>query len=66
MKPYRNGFDVVALTIEPKTKGSLQEAVLSCGWSFDIVGAQSDDVQNAIDTALQLSDRSRPKKEERR
>ena len=50
-----NGFDVVALTIEPKTKGSLQEAVLSCGWSFDIVGAQSNDVQNAIKTALNSS-----------
>ena len=50
-----HGFDVVALTIEPRTKGSLQEAVLSCGWSFDIVGAQSDDVQDAIDTALESS-----------
>ena len=50
-----NGFDVVALTIEPKSKGSLQEAVLSCGWSFDIVGAQCDDVQNAIQTALNSS-----------
>tara|TARA_Y100001958_G_C21210715_1_gene536435 strand:+ start:1167 stop:1829 length:663 start_codon:yes stop_codon:yes gene_type:complete len=54
-KALPNGFDVVALTIEPKGKGSLQEAVLSCGWSFDIVGAQTDGVQNAIETALNSS-----------
>ncbi len=54
-KALPNGFDVVALTIEPKSKGSLQEAVLSCGWSFDIVGAQTDGVQNAIETALNSS-----------
>ncbi len=46
------GFDVVALTVEPKGGGSLQETVVSCGWRFDILGAIAEEVEEQIERAL--------------
>jgi len=46
------GFDVVALTVEPKGGGSLQETVVTCGWKFDILGAVAREVEDAIERAL--------------
>lgn len=51
-----HGFDVVALTIEPKGGNSLQETVVSCGWKFEIPGAHAESVEKAIETVLQSSE----------
>ena len=50
------GFDVVALTVEPKGGRSLQETVVSCGWKFDILGAVTQEVEEAIERALASSE----------
>ncbi len=50
------GFDVVALTLEPKGGNSLQETVISCGWRFDIPGADANSVEEAIERTLQSSE----------
>lgn len=50
-----NGFDIVALIVEPKSGGSLQETVLSCSWTFDIVDAMPHQIEKTIQQTLNSS-----------
>ena len=46
------GFEVIALRVEPSGGVSLQESVMSCGWEFDIRGIKPSQVEEKVEQVL--------------